>query len=63
MQLGACSLRGSSTQHGASLVSIPLTSRGDFALALALGLVLLLVAFAVTVVLTTLQQRAAPLRA
>jgi tungstate transport system permease protein len=38
------------------------TSRGDFDLALALGLVLLLVAFAVTAVLTALQQRAAPLR-
>jgi tungstate transport system permease protein len=38
------------------------TSRGDFDLALALGLVLLLVAFAVTAVLTVLQQRAAPLR-
>ena len=39
------------------------SSRGDFALALALGLVLLAVAFAVTAVLTVLQQRAAPLRA
>jgi len=39
------------------------TSRGDFALALALGLVLLIVAFAVTAMLTVLQQRAAPLRA
>jgi tungstate transport system permease protein len=38
------------------------TSRGDFDLALALGLVLLLVAFAVTFALTLLQQRAAPLR-
>jgi tungstate transport system permease protein len=38
------------------------TSRGDFDLALALGLVLLLVAFLVTLALTLLQQRAAPLR-
>ena len=35
-------------------------SRGEFALALALGLILLTVAFAVNLVLTTLQQRGRP---